>query len=73
MCIRDRYERIYKAQEPEAELVCKEQDKEKAVYELKLAYPGEKNYHDAFFHCRIHSDHGFSKMCIRDSRSEECV
>lgn len=42
------YERIYKAQEPEAELVCKEQDKEKAVYELKLAYPGEKNYHDAF-------------------------
>ena len=36
------YERIYKAQEPEAELVCKEQDKEKAVYELKLAYPGEK-------------------------------
>lgn len=42
------YERIYKAQEPEAELVCTEQDKEKAVYELKLAYPGEKNYHDAF-------------------------
>lgn len=36
------YERIYKAQEPEAELVCTEQDKEKAVYELKLAYPGEK-------------------------------
>ena len=28
--------------------VCTEQDKEKAVYELKLAYPGEKNYHDAF-------------------------
>ena len=36
------YERIYKAQEPEAELVCKEQDKEKAVYELKLAYPAKK-------------------------------
>ena len=31
------YERIYKAQEPEAELVCKEQEILKAVYYLKLA------------------------------------
>ena len=33
---------VFTKQEPEAELVCKEQDKEKAVYELKLVYPGEK-------------------------------
>ena len=36
------YERIYKTQEPEAELVCKEQDKEKAVYELEACLSGRK-------------------------------